>query len=36
VPGFAVKALFWIAVVMFAVWLLGFASHAPERRWYRW
>lgn len=39
--GFAVKALWWIAVVVLAVWLLGFvvrpgASSGRRGRWYRW
>jgi hypothetical protein len=39
--GFAVKALWWIAVIVLAVWLLGFvmrssAPGGPRSRWYRW
>ncbi|GGZ69259.1 hydrophobic protein [Streptomyces bluensis] len=39
--GFAVKALWWIALIVFVVWLLGFlvrgTSAAGGRgRWYRW
>lgn len=39
--GFALKALWWIAVVVLVVWLLGFVIR-PTRgagrkgRWYRW
>ncbi|AEW98187.1 MULTISPECIES: hypothetical protein [Streptomycetaceae] len=38
--GFAVKVLWWIAVVVAVVWLLGFVFRAADtgsrRRWYRW
>jgi hypothetical protein len=39
--GFAIKALWWIAVAVLVVWLLGFlmrgTSAAGTRgRWYRW
>ena len=34
--GFAVKALWWIALIMLAFWVIGLLAHAPERRWYRW
>jgi hypothetical protein len=39
--GFAVKALWWIAVIVLVVWALGFvmrpAAGAGKRgRWYRW
>jgi hypothetical protein len=39
--GFALKALWWIAVIVFVVWLLGFvmrsgASGGRRGRWYRW
>lgn len=38
--GFALKALWWIAVIVFVVWLLGFlfrpASRGRRGRWYRW
>ncbi|MFI6350076.1 hydrophobic protein [Streptomyces sp. NPDC050560] len=39
--GFAVQALWWIAVVVAVVWLLGFvirpaASGGRRGRWYRW
>ncbi|MHC5905831.1 hydrophobic protein [Streptomyces sp. S6] len=39
--GFAVKALWWIAIAVLVVWLLGFllrgTSAAGGRgRWYRW
>lgn len=39
--GFALKALWWIAVIVLAIWLIGFfvrpAGHGGKRgRWYRW
>ncbi|WP_374984609.1 DUF5670 family protein [Streptomyces fradiae] len=39
--GFALEALWWIAVILLVVWLLGFvmrsADSAGKRgRWYRW
>jgi hypothetical protein len=39
--GFAVHVLWWIAVVVFVLWLIGFAIRGAEtggrRRWYgRW
>ncbi|WP_328877691.1 hydrophobic protein [Streptomyces sp. NBC_00299] len=39
--GFALKALWWIAVVVLVVWLLGFVvrpvGHSGRKsRWYRW
>ncbi|MER5543940.1 hydrophobic protein [Streptomyces sp. NPDC002589] len=39
--GFAVKILWWIAVAVFVVWLLGFLFRGAgvggvRHRWYRW
>ncbi|MGW1493641.1 hydrophobic protein [Streptomyces sp. NPDC002402] len=39
--GFAVKALWWIAVIVLVVWLLGFLMRSTSvggtrSRWYRW
>ncbi len=39
--GFAVHVLWWIALVVLALWLLGFLFRVAEtggsrRRWYRW
>ncbi|GAA3853719.1 MULTISPECIES: hydrophobic protein [Streptomyces] len=39
--GFAVEALWWIAVIILIIWLLGFfirpAGAGGQRgRWYRW
>src|SRR5690606_31727985 len=38
--GFALKALWWIAIIVFVVWLLGFVLRAGDggrkSRWYRW
>jgi hypothetical protein len=39
--GFVVHVLWWIALIVLALWLLGFfftgaAAGGPRRRWYRW
>ncbi|MEV6758480.1 hydrophobic protein [Streptomyces sp. NPDC051214] len=39
--GFALKALWWIAVIVLVIWLLGFVLKPAARggrrgRWYRW
>jgi hypothetical protein len=38
--GFALKALWWIAVIVLVVWVLGFvmrsAGGGGRSRWYRW
>jgi hypothetical protein len=41
--GFAIHVLWWIALVVLAIWLLGFlvrsaegAGGAGRSRWYRW
>lgn len=39
--GFAVHVLWWIALAVLVIWLLGFLFRAAEggsgrRRWYRW
>jgi hypothetical protein len=39
--GFAVHVLWWIALIVLVLWLLGFlfagaASGGRRRRWYRW
>ena len=39
--GFALHVLWWIAVIVFVVWLLGFimrgsGSSGRRGRWYRW
>lgn len=39
--GFALKALWWIAIIVLVVWLLGFlvrpaGSGGSRGRWYRW
>jgi hypothetical protein len=31
-----VKALFWLALVLLALWLVGFAIRPTGRRWYYW
>ncbi|MDX3772102.1 hydrophobic protein [Streptomyces sp. NBC_01707] len=38
--GFALKVLWWVAIAVLVLWLLGFvlrSSHSGgRRRWYRW
>lgn len=34
--GFAVHVLWWIALILLIVWLVGLFARGPERRWYRW
>ncbi|MFF9220241.1 hydrophobic protein [Streptomyces viridosporus] len=39
--GFAMEALWWVAVIVLAVWLLGFlvrpaGTGGRRGRWYRW
>ncbi|MGW4895568.1 hydrophobic protein [Kitasatospora sp. NPDC004240] len=39
--GFALKALWWIAIAVLAIWLLGFIARGTNAsggrgRWYRW
>ncbi|GAA2250500.1 MULTISPECIES: hydrophobic protein [Kitasatospora] len=35
--GFALHLLWWIALAVFILWLLGFVVAGGERRrWYRW
>lgn len=38
--GFVIHVLWWIAVIVFIVWLLGFllraGSGGRRRHWYRW
>ncbi|WTW99790.1 hydrophobic protein [Streptomycetaceae bacterium NBC_01309] len=39
--GFALKVLWWVALIVIVVWLLGFLFRAAgtgggRRRWYRW
>jgi len=39
--GFAVHVLWWLALIVLALWLLGFLfrtaeGSGPRRRWYRW
>jgi hypothetical protein len=40
--GFAIHVLWWIALVVLVIWLVGFLFRAAEgvgsrrRRWYRW
>ena len=35
--GFAVHVLWWLALIVLALWLLGFVLRSGSgRRWYRW
>ena len=36
--GFAVHALWWIALIVLAIWLVGFFMRSADSgaRWYRW
>jgi hypothetical protein len=34
--GFAVKALLWVAIVLLALWAIGWLAHPQGRRWYYW
>jgi hypothetical protein len=35
--GFAVKVLWWIALAVIIIWLIGFIARAGDgARWYRW
>ena len=37
VAGFVVHLLWWLAVIVAVIWLLGFATRSSgRRRWYRW
>ena len=34
--GFAVKLLWWLAIIVIVLWLIGFVARGAESRWYRW
>ncbi|MEU6756629.1 hydrophobic protein [Streptomyces sp. NPDC046685] len=34
--GFAVKALWWVAIAVLVLWLVGFFARSSGGRWYRW
>ncbi|WP_328885341.1 hydrophobic protein [Streptomyces sp. NBC_00316] len=36
--GFALKILWWVAIVVLVLWLVGFVARPKGRtgRWYRW
>jgi len=34
--GFAVTALFYVAIALFVIWLIGIFAHGVGRRWYYW
>ncbi|MFF5701181.1 hydrophobic protein [Streptomyces sp. NPDC012794] len=34
--GFAVKVLWWVAIAVLVLWLVGFVARGSGGRWYRW
>jgi hypothetical protein len=34
--GFALKVLWYLAIVLLVLWLIGFLARTGDRRWYRW
>lgn len=34
--GFAVKLLWFLAVALLVLWLIGFVARGTEAHWYRW
>jgi hypothetical protein len=34
--GAAVHALWWVAIALLVIWLLGWVAHGSGRRWYYW
>jgi hypothetical protein len=34
--GFAIHVLWWIALIVLVIWLLGFLVRSGSGRWYRW
>lgn len=34
--GFTVHLLWWIAITLAVVWVIGFLVHPSGRRWYGW
>jgi hypothetical protein len=34
--GFAIKFLWILAVIVLAIWLIGFLARSGDARWYRW
>lgn len=35
--GFAIHVLWWVALIVLAIWILGFFMRSVEgSRWYRW
>ncbi|MEU6623914.1 hydrophobic protein [Streptomyces litmocidini] len=34
--GFALDVLWWIAIALLVVWVLGFVLRSGSGRWYRW
>jgi len=34
--GFTAHVLWWFALVLAVVWIIGLVARTPDRRWYRW
>jgi hypothetical protein len=34
--GFALKVLWYLAIALLVLWVIGFAARTGDRRWYRW
>lgn len=34
--GFALEVLWYVALALLAVWVIGFFARGAERTWYRW
>jgi hypothetical protein len=34
--GFTVKALLWVGIILFALWLIGWVVRPGGGRWYYW
>ena len=34
--GFTLHALWWVAIAVAVIWLIGFAARSGGGRWYRW
>lgn len=34
--GFALKVLWYLAIALLVLWVIGFVARTGDRRWYRW
>jgi hypothetical protein len=34
--GFTAHVLWYVSLVLLAIWLIGLVARGPDRRWYRW